>query len=448
MGSILAVLFAWVAQLQMLPMGIELRQQAAQTATMITTAQQETTILAAAAPYIQQNLTTIEASATATTPYTISIAQLAAANIGPNGLPASFSATNPYGQTWQVQVLQPTAGNLQALVVGINGAGATKLTDMQAAGIAGYAGQPGGFVPQNDSGIYPTGRVYGNKAGWGFATTGYQNLTGGQPAALLVMNNGQQQNLYLYRVAVPGQPQLTTMQTTLNMGNNAITAANGIATSGGSNAQSVQVGSTYYYGDGSNSAIRQNGGLYIQNQAGTAAADIASVGNINSSGQVTATTVVANGNIWASNGTVTAAAMHSTGNLQVDGSGQVNGNLTANGQLTSGGYIVVNGGGTAGAGCPGPQYIGTGSGGVLLCENGVWTNGAAFNPKVYTTVNGNSGTIGPYNWCFLMDTTVTDTSAFGTSGVTLVSDGGPGNRYFNAYNSHAGVTNPITYACF
>jgi hypothetical protein len=279
MGSILAVLFAWVAQLQMLPMGIELRQQAAQTATMITTAQQETTILAAAAPYIQQNLTTIEASATATTPYTISIAQLAAANVGPNGLPASFSATNPYGQTWQVQVLQPTAGNLQALVVGINGAGATKLTDMQAAGIAGYAGQPGGFVPQNDSGIYPTGRVYGNKAGWGFATTGYQNLTGGQPAALLVMNNGQQQNLYLYRVAVPGQPQLTTMQTTLNMGNNAITAANGIATSGGSNAQSVQVGSSYYYGDGLNSAIRQNGGLYIQNQAGTAAADIASVGD-------------------------------------------------------------------------------------------------------------------------------------------------------------------------
>lgn len=86
--------------------------------------------------------------------------------------------------------------------------------------------------------------------------------------------------------------------------------------------------------------------------------------------------------------------------------------------------------------------------GFVVCQSGVWTSGAQFNPKLYTTVSGNSGTIGPYNWCFLMDTTVTDSSAFGTSGVTLVADNGPGNRYFNAYNSHAGATNPVTVACF
>jgi hypothetical protein len=443
MGSILAVLFAWVAQLQMLPMGMELQQKAAQTATMITTAQQETTILAAAGPYIQQNLTTVEASATAGTPYTISIAQLAAANIGPNGLPASFSATNPYGQTWQVQVLQPTAGNLQALVVGINGAGSTKLTDMQAAGIAGYAGQPGGFVPQNDSGIYPTGRVYGNKAGWGFATTGYQNLTGGQPAALLVINNGQQQNLALYRVAVPGQPQLNTMSTNLSMGGNTITNALQVQTASGNG---IQVGSSYYYGDGSNSAIRQNGALYIQNQAGTAAADIASVGNVTSSGQVTATTVVANGNIWASNGTVTAAAIHSTGNAQVDG------NLTTNGQITSGGYIAVNGAASQGAACPGPQYIGTGPNGPLFCKNGTWQPGGFSNfitrTASFAVTNGGRDSAGT-SYCNANETLLSGgVSCPSGDGLAFLMYSYPnGNGWFGFCGDASGtLTTPSVYA--
>ena len=385
MGSIIAVLFAWLAQLQMLPTGMELQQQAARTTTMVTTAQEETQILAAASPYIQQNLTAIQAAATASTPYTISIAQLTAANIGPNGLPSGFSSINPYGQTWQVQVFQPSAGNLQAYVIGIGG---QKLTDMQGAGIASYVGAAGGFVSQNDSGIYPTGRIYGNAAAWNLPVVG-GSMTGGQPVAMIALNNGQQQNLALYRVAVPGQPQLNTASTDISLGGNNLNNANKVnanqvITPAGNG---VQVGSSYYYGDGSNSAIRQNGALYIQNQAGTGAADIAQVGNVNSSGQVTANTIVSNGNIWASNGTVTAAAMHSTGNLQVDGSGQVNGNLTANGQITSGGYIAVNGPASPGGACPGPQYIGAGPSGPLLCESGVWSSGGGIGTIWYGTGN-------------------------------------------------------------
>jgi type II secretory pathway pseudopilin PulG len=150
----------------------------------------------------------------------------------------------------------------------------------------------------------------------------------------------------------------------------------------------VQIGSSYYYGDGSNSAIRQNGTLYVQNQAGSGAA-----------------------------------------------------NIDAN-QVTAEGYVQVGGYASAGSGCSPNGLIGQNGNGPLFCTNGVWT------ALVYATANGNSGTIGPYNWCFMMDTTVTDTSAYGTSGVVEVADYGPGNRYFQAYNSHAGVTNPITYACF
>lgn len=46
--------------------------------------------------------------------------------------------------------------------------------------------------------------------------------------------------------------------------------ANSLTLPGGSNSASVKVGSSYFYGDGTNSAIRQAGSLSIQNQAGTA----------------------------------------------------------------------------------------------------------------------------------------------------------------------------------
>ncbi|MFP3637282.1 hypothetical protein, partial [Bacillus sp. SIMBA_033] len=81
----------------------------------------------------------------------------------------------------------------------------------------------------------------------------------------------------------------------------------------------VQVGSTYFYGDGANSAVRQNGALYVQNANGTGPADI-NVNNANASGSANAALdVVAGRNIWASNGAVTAAWIHSTGSAQIDG---------------------------------------------------------------------------------------------------------------------------------
>jgi hypothetical protein len=409
MGSIIAVVFAWLAQLNMLPVGMQLQQQANSTATMITTAQQETQILNAAGPYIQQNLAAVQAAASASSPYIITIPQLELANIGPNGLPVGFSPTNPYGQTWQIQVLQPTPGNLQALVIGVNGAGAKKLTDMQASAIAGYAGQAGGFVSLNDSGIYPTGHVYGNNAGWNISSTGYQNITGGQPAALLVINNGQQQNSSLYRVAVPGQPQLNTMSTTLDMGANQITNANGIVTAGGSNQQSVQVGQTYYYGDSAgNSAIRGNGALSIQNQAGTAPANIGSVGSITSSG-----------NIWATNGAVTAAAVHSTGYVQVDG------------YAAPGGACYPNG------------LMGNSGQGPLFCQSGVWTaaGGALMISAQYQLANGTGIDAGWHSFCFLAG--VEGYPEGGMQYVYPVSGPNSNSQYdWNATNGMAGNYDP------
>jgi hypothetical protein len=80
----------------------------------------------------------------------------------------------------------------------------------------------------------------------------------------------------------------------------------------------VQVGNSYYYGDSYNSAIRQQGGLYVQNQDGSAYANI------------------------------------------------------------YGAYMYIGGIGAIGAGCSPNGLLGQdGSGSLLYCVNGVWQGPSA-----------------------------------------------------------------------
>jgi hypothetical protein len=415
MSSLVGFLLALLAQLMVLPTSWQQQQAASMTTTEITTAQQQQQLLSAAQAWISQNLATVQATATAATPMVIPVSTLAAANVG---LPASFSATNPFGQTWQVQALQPIAGTLQILVTSING---TALTDLQAAGIAANVGQPGGFIPQNDSGVYPLGaaRAYGNQANWNIPTAGYANVSGGHPAALLVIANGQVQNNALYRVSVPGQPQLNQMQTAIDMNMNNVNNANAVnaqnvVTPGGSNAKSVQVGNTIFYGDGSNAAVRANGGLYIQNQAGTGPADIVQVGNVTSSGTVSAQKVVApaGGNVVVGNTTFygdgSNSAIYQNGSLflQHPGGGAADiaivGNVNSNAQVT-GAFLQPTGGVTLGSGCGSNAQFGTTGSGPAFCQNGVWTAAALTSFQQIGWYNNTHGVVGLgwFRFCYI-----------------------------------------------
>lgn len=111
----------------------------------------------------------------------------------------------------------------------------------------------------------------------------------------------------------------------------------------------VQIGSSYYYGDSWNSAIRQNGTLYVQNQAGSGAA-----------------------------------------------------NVDAN-RLTAEEYVQVNGWAAVGWGCSPSGLLGQdGSGKVLNCVNGVWQNlgggSGPYNGEMYGVSTGYGGcyTLPPY----------------------------------------------------
>lgn len=95
----------------------------------------------AAAQYVQDNGTSIAAIATPTVPVTITTAMLISSGYLPNG----FSTTNVFGQTWQLQVLQPTAGTLQSVVQSVGGRAIADT--VQLVQIAAQAGAQGGFVP-------------------------------------------------------------------------------------------------------------------------------------------------------------------------------------------------------------------------------------------------------------------------------------------------------------
>jgi hypothetical protein len=80
------------------------------------------------------------------------------------------------------------------------------------------------------------------------------------------------------------------------------------------NSLNISSGATYY-GDTVNAAVRTSGALFLQNKAGSAAADLAQVGNINSSGTVTAPTV--NFNTTAGNCTWNTVTMRANNQMWV-----------------------------------------------------------------------------------------------------------------------------------
>ena len=358
MDEILGALFALLVGMMYLPKIENGIATARQTQTDVTTAQQQQQWASAVSNYVGQNMATFEGSATATTPVTLSVATVQAANVG---LPSNFSTTNPFNQTWTAKVLQPTAGTLQVLAYG---SGGNVIKDQELGQIARAAGGSGGFIPTNNSGAYAGGpaTAYGTFGGWKIATASYAVGSGGAPATLLTFTNGALSSNYLYRNAVPGQPQLNEMNTALGMNGNNITNVGQLQANAGNG---VQIGSSYYYGDGTNSAIRQNGALFVQNQAGTAAAPINS-GTASITGDVDATgNANVNGNVTAG-GSVQGSYLYSTGNAQVNGSLQVNGNSTSNG------YVVSNQTVTAGNACSPNGAMANSGSGPLFCQSGVW----------------------------------------------------------------------------
>ncbi|RKP47561.1 shufflon system plasmid conjugative transfer pilus tip adhesin PilV [Trinickia fusca] len=287
------------------------------------TASQMMTFDKAAQQYVQDNGTTIATIATATSPVTVTSAMLIAAGYLPNG----FSPSNVFGQTWQLQVLQPLAGQLQSLVTSQGGAPISNTR--QLVQIAAQAGAQGGFVPYanqaGDASMTPA-NANGAYGGWRLPLANYTNPGSGHLASLLAFTNVQSNNAYLYRVAVAGHPELNTMQTALNMGAQDIDSANnvnatnvnaqGVDVQNPNGMPTVTVGNSRLIGVGSQAVLQADGGTALTNTAGSAYAPLNS-GDITSNGTVAGNYLQPNGAVTVGQSCAPDGSIAKSGNVPV-----------------------------------------------------------------------------------------------------------------------------------
>jgi Bacterial shufflon protein, N-terminal constant region len=315
----------------------------------------------AAAEYVQDYASTLAETATSSSPVTISASTLISAGY----LPSGFSTTNAFGQTWEAQVLQPSTDELETLVLTTGG---TAISDeIELVHIAAQVGAQGGFVPYSDQGgdsTMSSSYARGAYGGWKQSLTSFTNPGSGHLASLLSFTSTATNTNYLYRVAVSGESQLNAMQTDLSMEDTSgskhnindadtVTAENFVASAG----DGVQVGDSYLYGDSANTAVRQSGGFYVQNTAGTGFEPVYA-GAITANGALTATGAI------SSDSTITAA-----GAINSDST------ITATGAITSSSYVAPGDVATSGASCSPNGAIATNGSQTLFCSSGTWVTG-------------------------------------------------------------------------
>lgn len=231
MSAILGALFAILIGIIAIIPYLNYQTQALETMRASNTASQFRQIINATRLYVQDNYGTL--ACTGATSCSISLTALE-----PNYLPNALSAMTPYNQTWQIQYIFNN-GILQVLVFSSGGPNiAAPTTAMiaaetgQEAGIIPYPGQANTSAQVNlPAACDPTKHANANYTSYQAEAIGsyghwllpsLSSYAGpfcpGHLAALLYFGpNGTLEDDYLYRVAVPGQPNLNTMQTNLTL---------------------------------------------------------------------------------------------------------------------------------------------------------------------------------------------------------------------------------------
>lgn len=296
----------------------------------------------AAAQYVQDNAAALAASVPvggAATTITVNTLQAA------GYLPGGFSANTAFGQTWQVQVSQPTAGRLQTIVMTTGGNPITNTA--QLAGIAAQIGAEGGFVPyanQGGNSAMNPSNANGAFGAWqvNLGASGFTNAGSGHVANLLAFTSQQANANYLYRVSVPGHPELNAMQTDLSMQDAGGTAHSIAGVNNVTAAGTVTAGKLVSNGD-----VTAAGNATVNGNVNAAGGRVVAWNNPTEGGVVTIQG--ANGvNMYVENLNGTLRLVNSPWNAQlfsVDQSGNVisAGNTTANGISQAQGFTLSNG---------------------------------------------------------------------------------------------------------
>ncbi|EBJ5123678.1 shufflon system plasmid conjugative transfer pilus tip adhesin PilV [Salmonella enterica] len=327
--------------------------------------------------YIKDNHSMIASTATASTPYIFGVSQL----IGAGYLPTGFSTTNGFGATYQTRVFEPTADKLQSMTYLAGGA---RLSKSQARKVAIGIGAEGGIIDGNTA--------KGALGSWSVALSSFGGYNPGDGSVVIAgfYDHGISINDYLYRKSVPGHPELNTMSTSLNMGNNNITNA---ATTTTTTLNATDVNSTNV--------------TATNNVTGT---------NVNARTTRTEGETYTGGWFRTTGDTGWYSEKHGGGIYMTDNSwvrvyndknfstgGQIKGGtVRADGRLYAGEALQLEKVYTAGSGCSPNGLIGRdASGGILSCQSGVWKS-SEFSFRVagtYQVWPGQTVNLGRFKLC-------------------------------------------------
>ena len=276
----------------------------------------------AAAKYVENYQAQLLAATSATTPAIITVPMLEATK----SLTEPAQTTDIYGQTWEVAVLQPTSGELQAFVTTTG----RPLSNLVAVNIAQQIGVDGGFYPQSSS-VYPAGTIMGMGGNW-------QKPVGNWPIAqgelaVYVDTSGDTSADYLYRNAVPGDLQANTMNAPLIM--SAVETVGASCASSGAIAQ-----------DGSGSLLSCQSGTWQAVGGGQWKPPVATYGALpgsgNTPGDVRLATDTDRAFAW-NGGSWVALAVDQNGNLTVPNSETVGGTGSFAHNIGTAGYSPTAG---------------------------------------------------------------------------------------------------------
>lgn len=348
--------------------------------------------MAGADKFVKDNATSIAAGAS---PVVYNWTQIAPS------MPQGLSSTNSYGQTYQLAIQRTGTAPNYTLNPLLQTVGGNPIPEKHMRAIAKMAGTSGGFV----SALSPANAT-GAGGGWTAVLSDYgANPGAGHLAAGLFYQNAAQANQYLYRVSVPGRPELNQMQTALDMNSQnltnaaTVTATKVVLPSTGS----LQIGSSTFTGDATNTAISQSGTLYIRHSDLTPAAistgDATVNGTLNTTGETyTGGWFRTRGiNGWyneAFNGgwyMADTSWVRSYGDKGVYTGGEMQATTLRANTRTITGDLLINAIGAVGGGCQLGTFARDASGRMLSCKDGAWSAGGISSVTTFSSGWGQGG---------------------------------------------------------
>ncbi|WP_248767859.1 shufflon system plasmid conjugative transfer pilus tip adhesin PilV [Pseudomonas sp. MWU12-2345] len=332
-------LFAIIVFSLMSAIGANLLSQRMDSQNYQIAAQQQQAVADAAAKYLKDNFSAVLASAAPTVPAQITVTMLRNTNY----LPVGFSGTNAFGQTLLVLARAPAPNQLESIVITTGGEAIDEIGTRE---IAENLGGTGGFIPVSNASI-----VQGVRGGWQITLSNYGMNPGvGHTASALFLQDGALANDYLYRNAVPNQPELNRMNTAIDMATNDINNAGNVTASGTvtagvdvNAANNVTAGNWLRtQGDSGWYSTKWGGGWYMSDSN------------------------------W----------IRAYGNKSVYTPGQSRaGSLVSEGRTEVGEYLQVDGLATENTPCSPNGLMGTTADGPLFCRDGLWKKPGSGNFK-------------------------------------------------------------------